>query len=135
MCSLYRRVRVIGGVMAAALTMPILLRAQAVGVDGATYRIERAEGLRPLDRSFTPSQLALLEKLNRADVRHLTRLQTLIVPASWEADELAYSVLPARSSPGRPPASPSPRSSRSRRASSSRWSPRCARCASISPTR
>ncbi len=94
-------VGLLGSVLAAALTMPNAVLAQVAVYDEA-YRIERTAGLRPLARTFTPSQLALLEKLNRAEIAHLTRLQTLVVPASWE-DELAYSVLPARYPPGRPP--------------------------------
>ena len=39
--------------------------------------------------------MALLEKLNRADVGHLEQLRELVVPESW-SDELSYSVLPAR---------------------------------------
>jgi hypothetical protein len=49
----------------------------------------------PLHTRFTDSQLALLEKLNRADVQHLPRLPELVVPESWN-DELTYSVLPMR---------------------------------------
>ena len=48
-----------------------------------------------LEERFSASQLALLEKLNRADVGHLEQLQELVVPESW-SDELSYSLLPMR---------------------------------------
>jgi hypothetical protein len=48
-----------------------------------------------LDERFSDSQIALLEKLNRADVEHLGQLPTLVVPEFWN-DELSYSVLPLR---------------------------------------
>lgn len=45
-------------------------------------------------RGFSRAQIAILEKLNRADVKHLGRLTPLIVPNTWVPDELAYSPLP-----------------------------------------
>ena len=51
-------------------------------------------------KSFTRDQLALLEKLNRRDLEHLTRVDPpvpgLIVPAAWPApdDALAFSPMP-----------------------------------------
>ena len=39
-------------------------------------------------------QIALLEKLNRADAAHLGRLTHLIVPNRWHLDQLAYSPMP-----------------------------------------
>jgi hypothetical protein len=56
------------------------------------YRLEPMPS--GLESRFTSEQLALLEKLNRADVRRLPRLDSLIVPARWDADELEYSPLP-----------------------------------------
>lgn len=51
-----------------------------------------------LDKRFTPVQIDLLEKLNRRDREHLIRVEPrvpgIIVPASWEDGELAYSPLP-----------------------------------------
>jgi hypothetical protein len=46
--------------------------------------------------TFNGQQLALLEKLNRADRGHLEQLQEVVVPESWSDDELTYSVLPQR---------------------------------------
>jgi hypothetical protein len=47
----------------------------------------------------TPSQIALLEKLNRADEAHLKRLLPLVVPLSWETGDTSHSVLPRRYAP------------------------------------
>lgn len=43
---------------------------------------------------FSREQIAILEKLNRADVNYLPRLKSLIVPDTWVADDLGYSPLP-----------------------------------------
>lgn len=47
---------------------------------------------------FTPSQIDVLEKLNRRDREHLLRADPavpgLVVPSAWQEDELAYSPLP-----------------------------------------
>lgn len=47
-----------------------------------------------LRQEFSAEQLAILEKLNRADRDHLPRLRALVVPEIWLDDELAYSPLP-----------------------------------------
>ena len=44
----------------------------------------------------TPAQIALLEKLNRADEAHLRGLFPLVVPLSWDADDTSHTVLPSR---------------------------------------
>ncbi len=54
------------------------------------YHLELA---RPLSR-FEPDQIALLEKLNRADRAHLGRLKYVIVPNQWDLGQLAYSPMP-----------------------------------------
>ncbi|MBI3933088.1 MAG: L,D-transpeptidase [Acidobacteria bacterium] len=60
------------------------------------YRVESGPtDLAQLKRNYSATQLQLLEKLNRADMEHLPRLKTLVVPESWTTDELAYSPLPA----------------------------------------
>jgi lipoprotein-anchoring transpeptidase ErfK/SrfK len=46
-------------------------------------------------RRLTPSQLGILEKLNRRDAEHLARLTDIIVPEVWSDDELTYSPLPS----------------------------------------
>jgi lipoprotein-anchoring transpeptidase ErfK/SrfK len=62
---------------------------------GRSYRLEApARRLRELRQRFTPEQLALIEKLNRADLAHLWRLKTLVVPAEPVTGELQYSPLP-----------------------------------------
>jgi len=55
-----------------------------------TYRIERAYPL--TDRA--PAEIAILEKLNRADADHLPRLDAVIVPSRFDAVELEYSPFP-----------------------------------------
>lgn len=60
-----------------------------------TYRVMPfTGGEKALRGMFNPEQLALLEKLNRRDIKHLARAKTLIVPAEWLPDELLYSPLP-----------------------------------------
>jgi hypothetical protein len=79
-------------------TLVWVVGAAGTGRQGvAPYRIEPRAGRRgTLSETFTDGQLALLEKLNRADVGHLGALPQLVVPVSWTADELAYSPLPIR---------------------------------------
>ena len=55
---------------------------------------ESSGGMRELRSRFDAQQLALLEKLNRSDLRHLPRQKVLVVPGRWDLDELAYSPLP-----------------------------------------
>jgi lipoprotein-anchoring transpeptidase ErfK/SrfK len=54
------------------------------------YRLERLADL----KGFGGPQLELLEKLNRADVKHLSRLPQLVVPITWRT-ELEHSPFPA----------------------------------------
>lgn len=62
-----------------------------------SYRTEKIpDGSGALRDRFTAFQLAVLEKLNRADLEHLQSLPALVVPDSWVPDELAYSALPGR---------------------------------------
>lgn len=64
-----------------------------IGAPGDTpirYHTELARDL----RAFSREQIAILEKLNRADENYLPRLKSLIVPDTWVADELDYSPLP-----------------------------------------
>ena len=56
------------------------------------YRIEGGP-LRDLDARFTPAEIGLLEKLNRADRKHLPRLDRYVVPTEWR-DELDHSPFP-----------------------------------------
>lgn len=65
--------------------------------NGPTYHLETIKGGLPALRlQFSQNQLELLERLNRADLAHLARFQSLVVPDLWAADELAYSPLPVR---------------------------------------
>jgi hypothetical protein len=64
---------------------------------GVAYRVVTGgASLVDLRRQFTPDQLGVLEKLNRADLRHLERLPVLVVPEHWASDDLDYSVFPFR---------------------------------------
>ena len=45
-------------------------------------------------KQFTPAQIATLEKLNRRDREHLSRLGEVIAPEVWLDDELRYSPMP-----------------------------------------
>ena len=77
--------------------MPAHAIAQAEHRLGAAvqYRVEQlSETGRTLGSRFTVSQLAVLEKLNRADAAHLGRLDSLVVPSAWYDDELQYSPFP-----------------------------------------
>ena len=77
---------------AAVAFQPAPVYAQADG----RYRIEIGTGRTGLLKErFDDAQVALLEKLNRADVDHLGQLPQLVVPKAW-SDELAFSVLPLR---------------------------------------
>ena len=49
-----------------------------------------------LAKQYPPSQVAILEKLNRRDLEHLVRLKEMVVPDVWLEDELLYGVLPER---------------------------------------
>lgn len=79
----------------------IASRAEAFGVgiidqtdpQPIQYRIEGGP-LRELAERFKPHELAVLEKLNRADVKHLSRLEQLVIPSEWR-HESDYSPFPA----------------------------------------
>jgi hypothetical protein len=65
------------------------------------YRLEHAASrVGAVEGQYGDEQLAVLEKLNRADRDHLSRLPTLVVPVDWNTDELGHSPLPPRYTPG-----------------------------------
>lgn len=77
----------------------LLNPARASGQNGLqlSFRVEnRTPGSPTVEKLYTSPQIALLEKLNRADSLHLNRLKVLIVPDRWDLEELAYSPLPHR---------------------------------------
>jgi hypothetical protein len=81
----------------AALVDLVAVQPATVRAQGERYRIEtRSDRIGTLQESFNESQLALLEKLNRADLGHLEQLREIVVPVSWGEDELSYSMLPTR---------------------------------------
>ena len=60
------------------------------------YRIEPPPAdARTLDSRFEPSQIEILEMLNRADRAHLPKLDALVVPVDW-LTPLAYAPFPQR---------------------------------------
>ena len=77
------------------IVLPLLV-VGSVLAQTRSYRLERrtTRSVRVL-KQYSPEQVALLEKLNRADAAHLDRLSVLVIPSSWDAGELAYSPLPA----------------------------------------
>ena len=59
------------------------------------YRLEPLSGgLQQLEKMFNSTELMLLEKLNRCDLKHLARHSNIVVPLSWHSNELIYSPLP-----------------------------------------
>lgn len=75
-------------------------RSEALGIVDQTdpvpiqYRLESGP-LRDLAARFEPDELGVLEKLNRADVKHLPRLPQIVVPSEWH-DEIAHTPFPSR---------------------------------------
>jgi hypothetical protein len=80
------------GSLAAAGVMAPRPAAQSPSV-APTYRLEPVRAA-TIQRRFTPDQIGILEKLNRRDLEHLVRLDEMIVPDEWRADELDSSPLP-----------------------------------------
>lgn len=63
--------------------------------DASDYRLERlTDTNRDLSARFGGPEIALLEKLNRADAAHLRRLPQLVVPLSWRT-EIDHSPFPS----------------------------------------
>ncbi len=88
----FRRFLIVAVVAAAA---PVIAQAPTpVAAVLVTYHVE-PQVAGELPKRFSPSQLAVLEKINRRDIEHLARLTELIVPDTWPDEELAYSPLPA----------------------------------------
>jgi hypothetical protein len=76
-----------------AVPASLLLLSLSLGL--ITYHVDARAALGDnLSARFDPTQLVVLQKLNRADLKHLDRLQVVVVPDTWIDDELAYSPLP-----------------------------------------
>jgi hypothetical protein len=58
------------------------------------YLTTLTNGAKELQARFNPTQLQILEKLNRCDLTALAQLTTIVAPESWFEDELRYSPLP-----------------------------------------
>jgi hypothetical protein len=63
-------------------------------VRGQMYELVEGGLDKKLRQQLGPDRLALLEKLNRADVAHLRRLPALVMPTSEDGDELRHSPFP-----------------------------------------
>ena len=85
-------------IIAALVLLLFSSRVEAVGiVDQADphqiqYRVEGGP-LRELAARFKPNELELIEKLNRTDLKHLPRLDRVVLPSEWRS-ELEHSPFP-----------------------------------------
>ncbi len=85
-----------------AAVLPALLAAAELQPTATLLDIEPvSDNPEQLACRFTESQIALLEKLNRSDRRHLVTLEEIVVPRRWDREEVAYSPLPERYAPAR----------------------------------
>src|SRR5689334_12800781 len=83
--------------LVALLSLVAEVSVERIGESGPAIRLEvRTRLSAPVEKLFSGQQIALLEKLNRADREHLDRLKVLAVPDRWDLDELAYSPLPQK---------------------------------------
>lgn len=88
-----RCVRLLALIACGALTLSVGGGLQTEPRPG--YRLEsRSNGTYHLRERLAEEQLQLLEKLNRADVDTLEGLPELVLPESWDIDELNRSPLP-----------------------------------------
>jgi L,D-transpeptidase-like protein len=90
------KIRVLAAVALTAFMAPPG-RAEGVAncaVGTVNYRLEPGGRASSLMARFNSSQLELLQKLNRVDLDHLARLERIISPDVWVADQLVYSPLP-----------------------------------------
>ncbi len=64
---------------------------------GMKYHMVYPEGGREaLEREYSGEQLLILQELNRRDLAHLARADSMIAPDTWNRDPLDYSPLPAQ---------------------------------------
>ena len=86
--------RLLPHVTVALVFLAVALRADAMPIDQSDSSIEyRQEKIGDL-RRFGGPEIALLEKLNRTDAKHLPRLPQIVVPVTWHT-ELEHSPFPA----------------------------------------
>ena len=76
--------------------LPVATGGQPPFVPEVQYSIEARSDRAEVRTRFSAPQIALLEKLNRADSARLDRVPLLVVPDIWLEDERSYSPLPAR---------------------------------------
>lgn len=85
-----------------AVVQPVLLAGADASPAATLLEVEPvSDDPEQLACRFTESQIALLEKLNRSDRRHLVTLEEIVVPRRWDREEVAYSPLPERYAPAR----------------------------------
>lgn len=78
-----------------AAQQPGIGMAVAAPTGARSYQLEPGKVReRVLRERFTPEQVAILEKLNRADFKRLGGLEQIVVPVEWLGDELEYSPFP-----------------------------------------
>jgi lipoprotein-anchoring transpeptidase ErfK/SrfK len=70
------------GVFALLLAAPLLAQYQILPTKDVNFK------------SYSKAQIGILEKLNRADAKHLPRLPALVVPEQWPGDEMSVCPLP-----------------------------------------
>lgn len=82
------------GLWAAPAEAMIVDQTERDPVAAIQYRLERVADIGPdLKARFSPTQLELLEKLNRVDLTHMRRLEHVVVPSAFK-DELEHSPFP-----------------------------------------
>lgn len=80
---------------AAVAQLPDSLSLKTAAPEAMRYRIEYPSAVTAKRlRNLTAYQLMIVEKLNRADRKHLPKLFSIVFPERWEAEELAYSPMP-----------------------------------------
>jgi hypothetical protein len=93
--SILRALIVVSLVIVAAQPALTLQTSEQASGPQVTYRLQTLTKGSDL-LAFREDQIAILEKLNRADRDHLVRLGRVVVPDQWLPDGDVYSPLPAR---------------------------------------
>ncbi len=79
----------------ASLCLCVALVSSSAAIAVVPKGLTRSQDTRSVLQRFTAAQLGILEKLNRTEMAMLDGVDDLVVPSSWEPDELAYAPLPA----------------------------------------
>jgi lipoprotein-anchoring transpeptidase ErfK/SrfK len=89
-----QRARTAFSLLVMAVASAVVLRT-APGQPAAAGRFHVQSVKETHFQEFSEEQIAVLEKVNRADRVHLRRLPTVVVPDVWSRDETAYSPFPS----------------------------------------